>query len=293
MKKIDVNTYRVDKDIDLSKLPTLDDFSLDETELKIKLRDVSRKLADFQNMLYAQGKYSVLICIQGMDTSGKDSMIREVFKGFNSQGVEVHSFKTPTKTELGHDYLWRYYVALPECGKFGIFNRTHYENVIVTRVHPEYILNENLPEITKIEDINDDFWKKRFKQIRNFEKHISKNGTIIFKFFLHLSKQEQRVRLLERLNNPQKNWKFSVGDLKERKQWDKYQEYYQQAINTTSSKTAPWYIIPANDKKVARLLVATILWKTLKDYKRVTYPELNREDKTNIDKYKDELMKDF
>lgn len=217
MEKIDLDKYCVKQDIKLSELSTFENFSMNDDDLKQELSSVSKKLSDFQNILYAHNKYAILICIQGMDTSGKDSLIRNVFKGFNTQGIEVHSFKTPTKTELEHDYLWRHSVALPERGKFGIFNRTHYENVIVTRVHPEYILNENLPKISKIEDIDDKFWKKRFKQIRNFEKHLVQNGTIVFKFFLHLSKEEQKKRLLERLNTPSKNWKFSSGDLEERK----------------------------------------------------------------------------
>lgn len=291
MNKIDLKKYLVKDKISLSQLPTFEDFSMNDEQLKEELIKTSRKLADFQNKLYAHGKYGVLVCIQGMDTSGKDSMIREVFKGFNSQGVEVHSFKTPTKTELEHDYLWRHYVALPERGKFGIFNRTHYENVMVTRVHPEYILNENLPKITKIEDIDQNFWKKRFRQIRNFERHIWQNGIIVFKFFLHISKDEQKSRLLERLSNPSKNWKFSASDLDERKLWDQYHQYYEEIINKTSSKSAPWYVIPSDNKKASRLLVAKILWKSLKKFEDITYPELNEKDKANLDNYKQELMK--
>ncbi|MDO4781987.1 MAG: polyphosphate kinase 2 family protein [Capnocytophaga felis] len=290
MTKINPKKYRVKKKINLSKLATYEDFSINEENLKTELKEVSKKLADFQDVLYAHNRYSVLVCIQGMDTSGKDSLIREVFKGFNTQGIEVHSFKSPSQKELEHDYLWRHYIALPERGKFGIFNRTHYENVTVTRVHPEYILNENLPKITKIEDIDENFWKKRFKQIRKFEKNISENGTIIFKFFLNISKEEQRRRLLERLNNPSKNWKFSISDLNERKLWAEYQKYYEEAINETYSKSAPWYIIPADNKKAARLLVAKILWNTLKKYENIKYPELSNE--INLTEYKKQLSND-
>ncbi|MFK8303296.1 PPK2 family polyphosphate kinase [Capnocytophaga stomatis] len=290
MSKINPKKYRVKEDINLSELNTYEDFSMNEESLKAELKEVSKKLADFQDVLYAHNRYSVLVCIQGMDTSGKDSLIRDVFKGFNSQGIEVHSFKAPSHKELEHDYLWRHYIALPERGKFGIFNRTHYENVTVTRVHPEYILNENLPKITKIEDIDEKFWKKRFKQIRKFEKNISENGTIIFKFFLNISKEEQKRRLLERLNNPSKNWKFSIGDLNERKLWDKYQKYYEEAINETYSKSAPWYIIPADNKKAARLLVAKILWNTLKKYEDIKYPEISNE--INLAEYKEQLSND-
>lgn len=290
MSKINTEKYRIENPVKLATLPTYEDFSKNEDELKDELKKTSKKLSDFQNIMYAHNKYNVLICIQGMDTSGKDSLIRDVFKGFNSQGIEVHSFKTPTKTELEHDYLWRHYLALPERGKFGVFNRTHYENVIATRVHPEYILNENLPQITKTEDINTDFWEKRFEQIRNFEKYLTENGTILFKFFLHISKQEQKNRLLERLNTPSKNWKFSSGDLEERKQWEKYQTYYEEAINKTSSKSTPWHIIPADNKRAARLLVAKILWNTLKEYDDIKYPELSEKDKASIGKYKEQLI---
>lgn len=290
MAKINTEEYRIDAPIKLATLPTYEDFSKDEEELKEELKETSKKLADFQDIMYAHNKYNVLICIQGMDTSGKDSLIRDVFKGFNSQGIEVHSFKTPTKTELEHDYLWRHYSALPERGKFGIFNRTHYENVIVTRVHPEYILNENLPKIVKIEDIDAVFWEKRFEQIRNFEKYLTENGTILFKFFLHISKEEQKRRLLQRLDTPSKNWKFSSGDLEERKLWEKYQFFYEEAINKTSSKSAPWHVIPADNKRAARLLVAKILWHTLKEYEDIQYPELNDKDKALLGKYKEQLM---
>jgi PPK2 family polyphosphate:nucleotide phosphotransferase len=224
-----------------------------------------------------------------MDTAGKDSMIREVFKDFNTRGVVVHSFKVPTPKELSHDYIWRHYIALPGRGKFGIFNRTHYENVLVTRVHPGYILGENIPTVNSIEDINEEFWAKRFEQINNFEKHVAENGTIIFKFFLNLSKEEQKNRLLRRLNKQEKNWKFSPGDLKERKLWDKYQECYEDAINRTSKNHAPWYTIPADDKPTARYIVAKILFDTLKCYEDIKEPELDEEVKANIDLYKQQL----
>jgi PPK2 family polyphosphate:nucleotide phosphotransferase len=239
--------------------------------------------------MYAHGKYAVLVCIQGMDTAGKDSLIREVFKDFNTRGIDSHSFKVPTELERNHDYLWRHYLVLPERGKFGIFNRTHYENVLVTRVHPEYILGENIPTVNTIEDVNDSFWSQRFEQINNFEKHIAQNGTIIFKFFLHLSKDEQKNRLLRRLEKQEKNWKFSPGDLKERKLWGNYQESYQDAINKTSKPHAPWYTIPADDKATARYLVARILFDTLTQYKDIQEPELDDEIKANLELYKSQL----
>ncbi|MCM4160756.1 polyphosphate kinase 2 family protein [Antarcticibacterium flavum] len=292
MKNIDHNQFRVTSPINVKELGTSIDMEADEKEIKKHLKETRKKLADWQDTLYAHKKYSVLFCIQGMDTSGKDSLIREVFKGFNSRGVVVHSFKVPSSKELKHDYLWRHYIALPERGKFGVFNRTHYENVLVTRVHPEYILKENLPQVKNLDDIDDEFWERRFNQIRNFEKHLEENGTIIFKFFLNISKEEQRQRLLRRLRKPNKNWKFSPGDLEERKLWSKYREYYQDAINRTSSEKAPWYIIPADDKATARYLVAKVLWEELSKYNDVKEPELPADIRHNLEDYKEQLQKE-
>ncbi|MBU3025438.1 PPK2 family polyphosphate kinase [Zobellia galactanivorans] len=281
--------FRVDKEIELSKCPTHVDFGRSEKELKKDLKKIRVELGEFQDTLYAHGKYSVLICLQGMDTAGKDSLIREVFKDFNARGVVVHSFKVPTALERGHDYLWRHYIALPAKGKFGVFNRTHYENVLVTRVHPEYILGEHIPGIHSVADIDQEFWDKRFDQINNFERHIAENGTIIFKFFLHLSKEEQRLRLLRRLALQRKNWKFSPSDLEERKLWKKYQHCYEDAINETSKPHAPWYIVPADNKKAARVVVASVLLEELKKYKDIKEPDLDDKIKANLALYKNEL----
>lgn len=289
MNTIDINEFKVSTKINLADRSTTYNLGVDTKTTEKALKKVRKKLGKLQDTMYAHDKYAVLICIQGMDTAGKDSMIREVFKDFNSRGVIVHSFKVPTPKELSHDYLWRHYIALPERGKFGIFNRTHYENVLVTRVHQGYILGENIPSINSIEDINDDFWSKRFVQINNFEKHIADNGIIIFKFFLNLSKEEQKNRLLRRLNKQEKNWKFSSGDLKERKLWNKYLECYEDAINRTTKPHAPWYTIPADDKPTARYIVAKILLETLKTYKDIKEPELDDEVKASINLYKQQL----
>ena len=289
MNSKDHDQYRVAKSVKLSDFATRQDLNSTDKELKKDLEQIREELGDFQNTLYAHGKYSVLICIQGMDTAGKDSLIREVFKDFNVRGIVVHSFKVPTELELQHDYLWRHYIALPAKGKFGVFNRTHYENVLVTRVHPEYIMGEHIPGIHEVSDINQDFWDKRFEQINHFEKHIAENGTLIFKFFLHLSKEEQRLRLLRRLKLQEKNWKFSPGDLKERKLWNAYQDCYQEAINKTSKPHAPWYVIPADNKKAARLIVASILLEVLNKYKDIKEPELADKIKANLETYKSEL----
>lgn len=289
MKTINSNDFKITQTVKLNQVSTTYDLNANKKQIEKEMEAVCKDLADIQNAMYAHGKYAVLICIQGTDTAGKDSMIREVFKELNARGVVVHSFKVPTELELKHDYLWRHYIALPARGKFGVFNRTHYENVLVTRVHPEYILYENIPGINSVDDIDKDFWEKRFEQINNFEKHIADNGTIIFKFFLHLSKDEQKYRLLRRLEKKNKNWKFSPGDLKERKQWDKYQEYYEEAINKTSKPYAPWFTIPADDKPTARYIVAKTLLDTLKEYKDIKEPELDDEIKANIELYKQQL----
>ncbi|MCD0473173.1 polyphosphate kinase 2 family protein [Flavobacterium sp. EDS] len=289
MKSIDPKNFKVVDKIKLSKIPTLLDIDADEKEKEVKLDKVQAKLSKLQDVMYAHNRYGVLICLQGMDTSGKDSLIREVFKEFNPRGVVVHSFKTPTSAELEHDYLWRHYLALPEKGKYAIFNRTHYENILVTRVHPEFILNENLPGIEKVEDIPEDFWKDRIEQINNFEKHITQNGTIVLKFYLHLSKEEQRQRLLRRLEKEKHNWKFSVSDLKERGHWEEYQQYYEEAINKTSTKDAPWYIVPADDKEMARYIVARIIWEVMQKHADIKEPELPETIKDNIKMYKQQL----
>ena len=289
MNKVDITSYKVEKDIKLADYTTAQDLNASSKELKKNLEGIRKDLGEFQDKLYAHGKYSVLICLQGTDTAGKDSLIREVFKDFNARGVEVHSFKVPTELELKHDFIWRHYIALPAKGKFGVFNRTHYENVLVTRVHPEYILGEHIPGIHSVDDINQEFWNKRFDQINNFERHIAENGTIVFKFFLHLSKEEQRQRLLRRLELREKNWKFSPGDLKERQLWDTYQDCFEEAINKTSKPYAPWYVIPADNKKAARVIVASILLEELKKYKDVREPELNDKIKANLEDYKNQL----
>jgi len=289
MKNISPEKFLVSSKINLKEGLTSFDLNTSEKKIDKALESVRTKLGELQETMYAQGKYGVLVCLQGMDTSGKDSLIREVFKDINAQGVVVHSFKVPTELELKHDYLWRHYLALPVRGKFGVFNRTHYENVLVTRVHPNYILSENIPSVNSVEDINEAFWDKRFEQINNFEKHIAENGTIIFKFFLNISKEEQKNRLLRRLNKEEKNWKFSAGDLKERLLWEKYQECYEDALNRTSKPHAPWFNIPADDKSTARYIVAKIMLDTLSTYSDIQEPELNDDMKANLELYKKQL----
>lgn len=289
MKSIHPDDFRVDSPINLAAIPTRLLIDADSDEKEAKLDKVQAKLSAFQDVMYAHNRYGVLICLQGMDTSGKDSLIREVFKEFNPRGVVVHSFKTPNSTELEHDYLWRHYLALPEKGKFAVFNRTHYENVLVTRVHPEYILNEHLPGIEKVADITPDFWEQRMEQINNFEKHLVQNGTIVLKFYLHLSKEEQRERLLRRLDEADHNWKFSPGDLKERERWDDYISCYEKAISGTSKPHAPWYVIPADDKKMARYIVAKIIWEEMQKHMDIQEPELDEKVKADMAFFREQL----
>jgi PPK2 family polyphosphate:nucleotide phosphotransferase len=286
---INTSDFLASSDIELSSIPTRWEFQQPKKETKKQLEKVRRDLANFQTKLFAHNRHAVLCCFQGMDTSGKDSLIREVFKDFNVRGVNQNSFKVPTEKELSHGYLWRHYKALPPKGSFGIFNRTHYENVLVTRVHPQYLLSENLPNVHSKEDVTDDFWKMRFDQINNFESEIVQNGTYVFKFYLHLSKDEQKRRLLRRLDIPEKNWKFSGGDLKERALWDKYRYCYNQAIKNTHSDNSPWYIIPADDKPTARLIVASALQQELSKKLHIDFPTLNVEQTNSLINYRAQL----
>lgn len=291
MENINIEDFKVKTTIKLADFATKLNIDTDKDQEELALDKIQKKLSKKQDAMYAHNRHAFLICLQGMDTSGKDSLIREVFKEFNPRGVVVHSFKTPNSTELEHDYLWRHYLALPEKGKFAVFNRTHYENVLVTRVHPEYILFENLPGIEKVEDITPQFWENRMEQMVNFEKHISQSGTKVLKFYFHMSKDEQRERLLKRLENPEDNWKFSTGDLKERALWDDYMKYYEEAINKTSTDFAPWYIIPADDKGVARYIVAKIIWEEMEKLTDIAEPELDPKVKANIEEYRTQLKK--
>ena len=276
--------YKVTSAINLKDFPTKEVVEGAKKELK-KIR---KKLSELQDAMYAEGKYAALICLQGMDTSGKDSLIREVFKDVNARGVEVHSFKVPTELELKHDFMWRHYIALPAKGKIGVFNRTHYENVLVTRIHPGYVFGENIPTVKSLDDLDDAFYHDRMDRINDFENHLVKNGTIVLKFFLNLSKAEQKNRLLRRLEIPEKNWKFSAGDLKERKLWDKYQFCYEDLLNRTSKENTPWYIIPADDKPTARTILAKILLKEFQKYK-FTEPTLSDKLLAQLDDFKAEL----
>jgi PPK2 family polyphosphate:nucleotide phosphotransferase len=224
-------------------------------QAKAELADNLELLADLQKRLYADGRWAVLIVLQGMDTAGKDGIISHVMSGLNPQGCEVRAFKAPSTEELAHDFLWRSALRLPERGRIGIFNRSHYEEVLVVRVHPELLDRQKLPQAVR----GKEFWNDRFSDIRALERHLARNGTLVLKFFLHISKKEQRDRLLARLDEPDKRWKFSAGDLAERALWDKYMAAYEEMIQATSRPEAPWYVVPADHKSFARLFVSAAL----------------------------------
>ena len=263
--KFDYNKFKVPEavSISLKKYATREDGGLNKKAAKVELKENTKELKDIQRVFYADNRFALLIVLQAPDTAGKDGAIRHVMSGINPQGCRVHNFKTPSKEELDHDYLWRHYKVLPERGMIEIFNRSHYENVLATKVNPSFILNENLPGIDSVDKIDDQFWENRYEQINNFEKHLHQNGTHILKFFLNLSKDEQKKRLLSRLDNPNKNWKFNKADLEARAQWDEYQQVYEEMLEKTSKEHAPWYVIPADKKYFARVAIGSIILEKL------------------------------
>ena len=243
--------------------------SIDKAEAKIMLTDGIARLAAFQEKLYARDHYSVLIVLQAMDAAGKDGLIKHVMTGLNPQGVEVHAFKQPSAEELSHDFLWRISQRLPQRGRIGIFNRSHYEEVLVVRMHPEMLQTQHLPPGV----VGAKFWKQRFADIRAFERHLARNGTVVLKFFLHLSREEQRKRFLARIDEPAKRWKFSMSDVSERKLWSKYMVAYEDMIRETSRPEAPWYVVPADNKWFTRLVVAGALAEALEGLK-LEFPQI-------------------
>lgn len=247
----------------------------------IKKKNID-KLKELQDKLYAYNHFSVLLIFQAMDAGGKDSTIRHVMSGVNPQGCQVFSFKRPSSNELAHDFLWRTYRALPERGKIGIFNRSYYEEVLITRVHPEYILKQRIPGIETLDDINDGFWEDRYRSINEMERHLSLNGTVILKFFLHVSKEEQKQRFLKRIRREDKNWKFTTSDVKEREHWDEYQVAFEKAISHTSTEYAPWYIIPADHKWFMRTAVSEIVVEKMKSLD-LHYPRVTPKQKEEIE----------
>jgi len=283
--KIEKFLAKLGEKINLSKLST--DNTLiykDKSDANKLLEKNIEKMTELQYRLYASDKYSLLLIFQAMDAAGKDSTIKHVMSGLNPQGTQVFSFKKPSEEELDHGYLWRISKALPERGRIGIFNRSHYEEVLVVRVQ-NLIKYQRLPD----EVMTNDIWQKRYEQINNFEKYLYENGTIILKFFLHVSKEEQKKRFLERIEDKSKNWKFAEADLKEREYWNDYQKCYQEAISATSKDYAPWYVIPADKKWFTRLLVSEIIVKKLESL-NLKYPELGKEQLDSLENCKQQLL---
>jgi PPK2 family polyphosphate:nucleotide phosphotransferase len=245
------------------------------------LQRLIKRTVALQDELYAASQYSLLIIFQAMDAAGKDSAIEHTMSGLNPQGCQVFSFKQPSTEEYQHDFLWRHYKALPESGRIGIHNRSHYENVLVTKVHPELVLKEKIPGLIGLKKLGKDFWANRYHSIREFEKHLHRNGTIMIKFFLNVSKEEQRQRFLKRIDDPAKNWKFSAGDVTEREYWGDYMKAYEKAIKETATPECPWYVIPADKKWFTRIAISEIIMQTIKELK-LKYPVLPKAEKDQL-----------
>ncbi len=264
----------------------LEELGKDEVKARAEeiLKESLASLESAQEKLWASDTYSLLLIFQAMDAAGKDSTIKHVMSGVNPQGCQVYSFKQPSPEELDHNFLWRCMKALPERGRIGIFNRSHYEEVLVVRVHPELLLRQKLPHA----EPSQAFWQARYEDINGFERHLTRNGTVILKFFLHVSKEEQKQRFLKRLDNPKKHWKFSPADIAERAHWDEYVEAYEEALTATSTEWAPWYIVPADHKWVTRAVVADILARTIEGLD-LRYPEVSAEGMRALDMARQQL----
>ncbi|MGB0850812.1 MAG: polyphosphate kinase 2 family protein [Bacteroidia bacterium] len=252
-----------------------------DKEAKKLLKSANKRIYDLQRKLYASDNHSVLCVFQAMDAAGKDSTVSSVFTGVNPAGFQVTSFKAPSKLELDHDFLWRCSKAVPSRGMIGLFNRSHYEEVLVCKVHPEYVVGQNIPGVSDVSQLTEDFWNNRYESIASWEKHLVANGTVILKFFLNVGKDEQKARFMSRIENVNKNWKFNFGDMKERALWPKYMDAYQTAIQKTATQDTPWYVIPADSKPVMRAIVANIVADKLESL-NLNYPSVGQ-------KHKDEM----
>lgn len=272
MKKFNIKDYQItgSESFNPRNHPTkIKDFYEDKVDYEAILKSLQTEMDELQNIMYAHSKYGVLTVFQAMDAAGKDGTMKAVFQGVHPLGMSFYSFKRPSETELNHDYMWRCYKELPERGKMQIFNRSYYEEVLVVKVHPEILENyQKIPDELKGKDV----WKKRYQDIKHFEDYLANNGIVVIKFFLNVSKEEQGNRLIERIEDITKNWKFEEGDIKERGFWNEYQKAYEEMINETSTEKNPWYVVPADDKKNMRLIVAKIIVEKLKEL-RMSYPE--------------------
>jgi PPK2 family polyphosphate:nucleotide phosphotransferase len=289
-KKIEPHDFRVSpgKKVNLHKWPTLaKTIYTSKDEYKAMLEKQVEELSTLQRLHYASNRYAVLLIFQAMDAAGKDGAIRHVMSGVNPQGCQVFSFKHPSATELDHDFLWRTTRSLPERGRIGIFNRSYYEEVLIVRVHPKILHTERLPDELLLHD--KDVWRGRYESIVDLENHLHRNGTRIVKFFLHLSKEEQRKRFLARIDDPDKNWKLSVGDVEERKFWKRYRKAYEECLSSTSTKRAPWYVVPADDKENARLIVSEILLDVFRKL-HMSYPAPTDDRRAELQSIRKKLM---
>jgi len=291
MKKINPDDFRLrpGKNVDLSKWPTKGKpVYTSKDEYEELLREHIEKLSDQQNLLYADNRHALLLIFQAMDAAGKDSSIKHVMSGVNPQGCQVFSFKHPSTEELAHDFLWNATRRLPERGHIGIFNRSYYEEVLIVRVHRQILNNEDLPE--EVVD-KKHFWRDRYRSIVNLEDHLHRNGTRVVKFFLHLSKGEQKKRFLKRIDDPEKNWKFSADDIKERKYWKQYMKAYEECLSATSTHTAPWYIVPADDKENTGLIISRIVLDALESLK-MAYPKTSPQRRRELQAIRKQLVKE-
>lgn len=289
--KINIEDFRVaaGKKVKLNKWPTLVEPAYkSKKDYHKKLKKQVAELSELQRLHYASNRYSVLLIFQAMDAAGKDGAIRNVMSGINPQGCQVFSFKHPSATELEHDFLWRTTQCLPERGRIGIFNRSYYEEVLIVRVHPEILIGQGLPDGLLDEET---IWQQRYRSIVDLEQHLHCNGTRVIKFFLHLSEEEQRKRFLDRIDEPEKNWKFSLADIEERKFWKQYMKAYEECLSATSTKIAPWYAVPADDKHNARLIISEIILDTFKSL-NMSYPETDDKRKQELLSIRTQLMKE-
>jgi PPK2 family polyphosphate:nucleotide phosphotransferase len=289
--KIDSKDFRVQEGetVELKKWPTrVKPVYESKEQYQELLAEQVAELSELQQLQYASNRYSVLLIFQAMDAAGKDGAIKHVMSGINPQGCQVFSFKHPSAVELEHDFLWRTFQCLPERGRIGIFNRSYYEEVLIVRVHPEILRSQGLPDGLLDEKT---IWKERYRSIVELESHLHRNGTRIIKFFLHLSEEEQRKRFLARIDEPEKNWKFSLADIEERKFWKEYMQAYEACLSATSTKIAPWYVVPADDKENARLIISRIILDTFKSLK-MSYPETDAKRRQELLSIREQLMKE-
>jgi PPK2 family polyphosphate:nucleotide phosphotransferase len=278
-----VRTFKVgsSKKFSLSDHSPKESFKYNKSDAGKILETYKKEMDELQEKLYATNRFSLLIIFQAMDAAGKDSAIEHVMSGINPQGCQVFSFKQPNSEEYEHDFLWRHYKALPEKGRIGIHNRSHYENVLICKVHPELVLKEGVGNYYSVDDLENDFWKNRYESIRDFEKHLQRNGTVILKFFLNVSLEEQKERFIERIEDPLKNWKFSSFDIGERNHWNEYMKAYEEAIGETATELCPWYIVPADKKWFTRIAISKIIVETLKTMD-LQLPKLSEEEQGKI-----------